>query len=57
MNTVILEISVEFLFQALNVFDTNISQFDCSLIITINDSGLMTKINLKNWSRSHQGRA
>ena len=55
MNAMIVNISVEFPFQTLLVFDTNTSQFDYSLIITINDSGLITEISLENWSRSRQG--
>ena len=51
----IVNISVEFPFQTLYVFDTNTSQFDNSVIITITDSGLITRISLKNWSRLHQG--
>ena len=46
MNTIIVDISVDFLFQALKGFDTNISPFDYSLIITTNDSGLIIKLSL-----------
>ena len=42
----IVNVSVEFPFQTLIVFDTNTSQSGYSLIITINDSGLSTKISL-----------
>ena len=52
MSAMIVNKSVEFLFQALKFCDNNTSQFYYSLV---NDSGLITKISLENWSRSHQG--
>ena len=47
--------SVKYLFQTLEIFDTNTSQFHDSLFITINDSGQITQRGLENRSRSHQG--
>ena len=37
------------------VFYTNTSSFHYSLSIIINGSGVITKISLENWTRSHQG--